>query len=586
MKKVPVLIVGGGPVGLTASILLSRCGIRSLLVERHAGTSLHPKARLISVRSMEIFRQCSLESAIREAGVLPGDSPHLAWGRTLSDPQLMLQAMKTLAPEAGRALSPTVGYGCPQDVLESVLLERAREYPAGDIRFGHELLELEQNDDEVTAAIRERSSNTVTRVHAQYMVGADGAHSTVRDILGIDMTGPKAVSQALSILFKADLAPYVHDRPILLCMVHHPEAPGMLAWTGTHGRWCFNAHFPEGARLEDFPPERAAQLVRTAVGAPELPVEIVSTASFVSSARVAESYGSGRIFLVGDAAHEMTPAGGHGMNTGIQDAHNLAWKLAGVVHGWADPPLLETYQAERQPVARWVTAWSLDSFQLVMRGLHGSQSQPDAAPAAPPSGTHAENGIVFGVSYQSAAVIPDGTEPPCVDNPITDYVPNARPGSRAPHAWLDRGGERISTLDLFGGEFTLLAGADGEDWCHAAKRVADDLHVPLRAFTIASDCAGGLRNPSGAWAQLYGVGRKGAVLVRPDGYIGWRIQGNAAAPECVLRSAVAKILARDSYQSFGKGVSVTNGHGSNLFGLPKLSVRAGQRDRYLAHGRL
>jgi putative polyketide hydroxylase len=280
------------------------------------------------------------------------------------------------------------------------------------------------------------------------------------------------------------------------------------------------------------------------VGVPELPVEIVSTASFINSARVAQSYRSGRIFLAGDAAHEMTPAGGHGMNTGIQDAHNLAWKLASVIHGTGCESLLDTYQAERQPVARWVTAWSLDSFQSVMRGLHTSQSQPDAAPAAHPSGTHAEQGIVFGASYESAAVVPDGAKPPYVPNPVIDYVPNARPGSRGPRAWIDRGGKRISTLDLFGKEFILLSGEEADEWCHAGNRVADCLRVPVRAFTIGTDHATGLRDSSGAWAQLYGVGRKGAVLVRPDGYVGWRSHSSAAAPETVLTSALAGILGR------------------------------------------
>ncbi|MBV9547829.1 MAG: FAD-dependent monooxygenase [Chloroflexi bacterium] len=543
VDKIPVLIVGGGPVGLTTSILLSRYGIRSLVVERHPGTSLHPKARVISTRSMEIFRQCSLESAIREAGALPGDAPALAWGRALSDPLLKLQAMKTLTPEADRALSPTVGCGCPQDVLEAVLLQRARENAVADVCFGHELLELDQTDCGATATIRESGSNTVTRVQAQYVVGADGAHSTVRDILGIDVPGPQAVSQALSILFRADLTAYVRERPILLCMIHHPDAPGMLLWTGKNGRWCFNAHFPEGARLEDFPPERAGQLVRTAVGVPDLPVEIVSTASFVSSARVAQSYSSGRVFLVGDAAHEMTPAGGHGMNTGIEDAHNLAWKLAAVVRGYAGPSLLDSYQAERQPVARWVTAWSLDSFRSVMRGLHATR--PGATPAAPPAGTHAENGIVFGASYESAAVMPDGTEPPRVANPVTDYIPNARPGSRAPHVWLEAGRKGISTLDLFGDEFILLASEHGGEWCHAGKRVADGLHVPLRAFTVGgADHASDLRDSSDAWAKLYGVRQNGAVLVRPDGHVAWRSYSRVAAPETTLLSAFAGILGR------------------------------------------
>ncbi len=555
MGKTPVLIVGGGPVGLTASILLSRYGIESLLVERHPGTSLHPKARVISVRSMEIFRQCSLESAIREAGVLPGDSPVFAWGRTLTDPQLKLQAMKMLATETERDLSPTQGYGCPQDVLESVLFERARSYATAAVRFGHELLELEQTECGVTAAIRERTSDKVTRVEAQYVVGADGAHSTVRDILGINMIGPEAVSHALSILFRADLTAYVRGRAILLCMVHHPGAPGMLAWTGTNGRWCFNAHFPEGTQLEDFSTERAAQLIRTAVGAPELPVEIVSTAAFVSSARVAQSYRSGRIFLVGDAAHEMTPAGGHGMNIGIQDAHNLAWKLSSVLHASACESLLDTYQTERQPVARSVTAWSLEHFQSIMRGLHATPSRPDAAPAPPPAGTHAENGIVFGARYDSSAVVSDGTEPPHVANPVTDYVPDARPGSRAPHVWIHRGGERVSTLDLFGTDFILLAGEEGNEWCQTGKRVADRLHVPLRAFTIGTDGAGDLQDASGAWAELYGAGRTGAVLVRPDGYVAWRTHGSEAAPESVLTSTLARILGKRVTESV-RSVSV------------------------------
>jgi putative polyketide hydroxylase len=342
MIEVPVLIVGGGPVGLTTSILLSRFGVRSLLVERHSGTSVHPKARAISVRTMEIFRQCALDQAIRDAGALPGGPPLIAWGRTLTDEQLKADPITTLAPEWERALSPIGGCGCPQDVLESILFDRARSYTEADIRFGCELESFEETECGVNATVRDRDSDTLSRVHTQYLVGADGAHSTVRELLGVHMDGPVNASRALSILFRADLTPFVNDRPILLCMIRHPEAPGLLAWTGTGGRWCFNAHFSNDAQVEDISVERAAELVRTAIGVADLPVEIVSSARFVSSARVAQSFQRGRVFLAGDAAHEMTPAGGHGMNTGIQDAHNLAWRLAAVIAGTAGARLLDS----------------------------------------------------------------------------------------------------------------------------------------------------------------------------------------------------------------------------------------------------
>ena len=161
-----------------------------------------------------------------------------------------------------------------------------------------------------------------------------------------------------------------------------------------------------------------------------------------------------------------------------------------------------------------------------------------------PPGTLAERGIVFGASYESTAVVPEGSEPPCVANPVTDYVPNARPGSRAPHVWLRRGNERLSTLDLFGNGFILLAAEEGDEWCHAAKSVADDLHMPLRACTIGTNKASDLTDLRGAWARLYGVGRKGAVLVRPDGYVAWRSQDGDAAADAVLTSALAAILGR------------------------------------------
>jgi putative polyketide hydroxylase len=196
------VIVGGGPVGLSTSIFLSRQGIRSLLVERHAGTALHPKARSITIRTMEIFRQHGLEQAVREAGILPAEAPLAVWAQTLAGEELGRSVISTMSADRGRSLSPTTGCGCPQDVLESVLLNHARQYDQADVRFNHELMDAVQDDSGVTATIRDRTSDEVVRARSLYLVGADGAHSPVREALGIRMEGQAGISHSMSILFR------------------------------------------------------------------------------------------------------------------------------------------------------------------------------------------------------------------------------------------------------------------------------------------------------------------------------------------------------------------------------------------------
>ena len=365
------------------------------------------------------------------------------------------------------------------------------------------------------------------------------------------MDGQAGISHSMSILFRADLSVYLKERPILICFIQHPDAPGLLLWTGAGGRWCFNTHFPNQQSADNFGTERAVELVRTAVGAPDLQVEILSCAPWTVSARVADRYSVGRIFLVGDAAHEMTPAGGHGMNTGIQDAHNLAWKLAATLQSAAGSRLLDTYECERRPVGRWVTEWSLENFASIMEKMHGRQ--PKGGASMPPDGVRSrpgtlnEEGIVFGISYESESVVPDETEPPVLANRVTDYIPNARPGSRAPHVWLDRNGERISTLDLFGRGFVLLAGKSGAAWCKAAESVAASLNVPLRAWTVSS--TGDLVDPNLTWARTFGTDEDGGVLIRPDGHVAWRSKGGQPNAEAVLASTLFAILGRSPSQS-------------------------------------
>ncbi|MFI5001966.1 MAG: FAD-dependent monooxygenase, partial [Reyranellales bacterium] len=236
----------------------------------------------------------------------------------------------------------------------------------------------------------------------------------------------------------------------------------------------------------------------------------------------------GPVFLAGDAAHEMPPTGGFGLNTGVQDVHNLAWKLGAVLHGMANEALLDSYDAERRPLAETITRNALANALSMGRTTRQSSA------VLPRREFLNEQGLIFGASYTSTAVVPDGTEPVAVGDPVTDYVPSARPGSRAPHVWLQRGEERLSTIDLVGPHFLLLAGREGSAWREAARRIA------LAAYTIGQ--GGDLTDPDGNWHEVYGVGADGAVLIRPDGYVAWRRA--AGAPECdrVLKAAIDGIL--------------------------------------------
>jgi hypothetical protein len=274
---------------------------------------------------------------------------------------------------------------------------------------------------------------------------------------------------------------------------------------------------------------------------PDLDVKILGIDPWVAAAEVAERYRVGRVFLAGDAAHHMPPTGGFGLNTGVQDAHNLAWKLAAVLEGWACPDLLDTYEVERRPYGQFVTRQCLETAWSMGRGPQTSSASSTAPKLARPE-FHNELGMIFGACYGSCVVIPDGSELPEVANPVTDYVPCARPGSRAPHIWLERDGRRVSTHDLIGMCFTLFAGARGEPWRDAARAAASALSIPIGAFTIGPGAD--IADPQDAWMSAYGVGRDGAVLVRPDGHVAWRSRSGVARPRHELESAFRAMLGR------------------------------------------
>jgi hypothetical protein len=273
---------------------------------------------------------------------------------------------------------------------------------------------------------------------------------------------------------------------------------------------------------------------------------------------VASSYGAGRVFLAGDAAHEFPPTGGFGMNCGIHDAHNLAWKLAGVLQEWADPSLLDTYAAERRPVACFYTEQSSKNAQTVVADMRPVAVIEDAGPEGaafrsmiaagiPAQREHFESqGLALGFHYDSAAVVPDGTDPPAIDNPVRDYAPVARPGHRAPHAWVEVDGRIVSTLDLFDGRFVVLTTKAGASWCDAARVVAERDGIPLVTRVLACDPSGGDVDD---WRARYAIEPDGAVLVRPDGHVGWRMCRASARPHDILDAVMRRILGHERRQS-------------------------------------
>jgi len=278
-----------------------------------------------------------------------------------------------------------------------------------------------------------------------------------------------------------------------------------------------------------------------------LALELGEITPWSDGALVAERFYDRRVFLAGDATHVMSPAGGFAMNVGLADAHNLAWKLAAVLAGWAAPALLDSYQAERAPISRLMTkqmAINLSFFSSAVKAAAGfpAPSQPPAQlPLARPD-SFREHGLVFGHAYASAIIVPDGTDSVQVKNPVTDYVPNARPGSRAPHVWLERGGTLITTLDLFGSGLVILAGALGRHWCVAAREFAEQQGIPLACYTIGLD--GDYNSAHNLWQAAYGVADDGAVLVRPDGYIAWRSHSGSRDPQCQMNRAMSAAIGR------------------------------------------
>ncbi|MET8974869.1 FAD-dependent monooxygenase [Streptomyces sp. NPDC004539] len=526
--RIPVLIIGGGPVGLSTALFSGRRGIRTMLLEKRDSTSTLPRAPGLQARTMELFRAAGLGPEIRALEM--GDSHAYFEGGIIKvhtfaeiDDAVLLEAPSLDGP----TVSPERVMGCGQDRYEKVLADKARESGA-DVRFGTRLISFEQDEDGVTAIAEETGGKRYT-IRADYLVGADGAGSRVRESLGVPRSGRGTVFDALSIYFRApELEVLLKDAKFILC---YASAGGtLMGLSRLHGcdPWLATPlYYPEkGEKPEDFDDDRCRDIVRRAAGR-DIDVEVVAKVPWRGAQLVSETFREGRVFLAGDAAHVHPPAGGFGANTGIHDAHNLSWKLAAALQGWGTDTLLDTYDAERRPLGTAMSEQALVRNRI----RHGYATEQDRADFVD------DVIITLGYRYRSSSVI----AAPGAKVLSPDLELTGEPGTRAPHLWLRRGEETISTIDLFWDSYVLLTGPEGAAWAQAATKVAEKLGVPLRTHAVG---AGEALKPSDRdarqWTDVYGVGASGAVLVRPDAFVAWRSPGLAGDPLAVLSDVIAR----------------------------------------------
>lgn len=547
--QIPVLIVGGGIVGLSASLFLSAHGVKSLLVERRSGTSTHPRARGLNRRTMELYRSIGIDEAVRAAGAALAPSFGIYQGSSLvqvieSHPRKEEKDLPTFPGAAYFSwLGPVEGARGTQDMIEPVLLSAARDR-GGDVEFNTECIDLEQDADHVIATLHNRNSGSKTTVHATYLIAADGANSPIRRRLGVRTTGAGTLGYLLSILFHADLSELVRGRKFSMCLVDQPTVKGLFTSINNHDRWVFHLSYdPEKNKVEDFSPEKCETLLKLALGLPDIDIEIESVLPWEPTVRVAEAFQHGRVFLAGDAAHQMPPWGGQGATTGIADVHNLAWKLGAVLHGQATPALLQTYDAERLPIGRLVSDES-----GAASGEDGLISLKKSIPRILALIRRIPRIAGYGYVYSSRAIDESDNTP--LFHKIARVLPTptwalglcGNAGFRAPHIWVELNGRRISTLDLFTKNFVVIAGSEGQGWCHAASSVAISSKVDIIAYIAGHDNE--LRAPDGQWEYAASISPKGAVLVRPDGFVAWRSWSMPPNVEQKLEEVLKKVLSQ------------------------------------------
>lgn len=519
--RTDVLIVGAGPVGMTLALDLASRGVRSWIVEQTDGRVETPKLGLVGIRTMEIFRRLGLTNHVRSTPFKRDYGLSMVFCTTISGYFLGRLPYPSLANEPAIAESPETKWRCSQLYLNPLLEQLVKENPLIELLHQLRFDKFEERDSEVVAHVTDMETGTTRQFAASYLVGCDGAGSNVRRQLKIEMVGKRALDHSVAIFFRSSALAKNHkmgdaERYYFL---------NSSGWWGNisamDGRELWRLTIPSNEK--DFPDvvKNADQWVLRALGTKDIPFEVISSLPWRRSQLTASHFGGGRVFLAGDSAHTMSPTGGFGMNTGMGDVDNLAWKLHAAIAGWAGKNLLSTYSIERQPVAARNSAASAHNYFAlksvtdcanVLDDTPEGEESRRAAGAAVTKATQGEwetLGLHLGYRYEGSPIlVPDGSKSPADDLKI--YTPTTFPGHRAPHAWISGGPVHgISTLDLFGHGFVLLRfGSKPLD----ATALLDETRarkVPMQIFDIDDPDI----------AALY---ERPLVLIRPDGHVAWR----------------------------------------------------------------
>ncbi|MDO9710421.1 FAD-dependent oxidoreductase [Paracraurococcus lichenis] len=573
MIETDVLIVGSGPAGGSMALALSSLGIRNILVTKYRWLADTPRAHITNQRTMEVLRDLGVEA---EAAALA--TPQDLMGNTVFCESLAGEELGRIRAwgtrpdrRADHAMaSPTAMCDLPQNLLEPILLGNAAARGTR-VRFDTEYLALEQDADGVTATVQDRLGGGTYRIRAKYLIGADGGRSKVAEDIGLPFEGRMGVAGSMNIVFQADLSRHVAHRPSVLYWVLQPGSSiggigmGLVRMVRPWTEWLIVWGYDINGPAPELTEAEATRIAHGLIGDTSIPITIRSTSLWTVNNMFATRYREGRVFCMGDAVHRHPPSNGLGSNTSIQDAYNLAWKLALVVQGKAAPGLLDSYEAERVPIGRQIVTRANQSIEefgpifgaLGLLGTHDPEvmrANMEARKAATPEAAAQRealrqailfkqyefdaHGVELNQRYASGAVVPDGTpEPAWSRDREIYYQPTTWPGARLPHVWLERDKRQVSTLDLAGqGRFTLLTGIGGEAWVAAAREAAVSLGIAVETVVIGP--GRDVTDLFGDWAAAREVGEDGCVLVRPDMHVAWR------APDALASPRLAGVLRR------------------------------------------